>query len=139
MAERRDFTADTQTGRARVPQPVSLRFRPGLRDQVHVVAAAEGKSLTEAVNDLIERGLTADQRLADVFGSPAGFAVARALLAAAEAAALQQGADQGRWLLDPEHFSTAAAALCSALDSLRPRPEVQSALAEIERSRKRQK
>jgi hypothetical protein len=120
-------------------QPISMRLRAGLRDRVWVKATAEGKSLNEMVNDLLERGLEADRQQAQIFGSVAGFNVARALLAAAEASVVKEGGDQGVWLYEPEAFNRASAAIMSMLDMLRPAQEAPSAvaaLAEIDRVRK---
>jgi hypothetical protein len=110
-------------------QPVSFRLRAGLRDQAKEAALREGKSLSEMINDLLERGLDADRPLYDVFGSPAGFAVARALLAQAEAVAVKSGADQGLWLHDVEIFDRVAEAIGRTLETLRPVPEAQAAQA----------
>jgi hypothetical protein len=126
----RTITGQTEADR----QPISLRLRPGLRDRVWATATIEGKSLNAIVNDLIERGLT---RPDDMFGSLNGYNVARALLAAAEAAVTKYGAEQGLWLYDPENFDRAAAAMRQMLETLRPVPEAQEALAEIEEARKR--
>jgi hypothetical protein len=124
--EKADFTAETKTGRARLPQPVTLRFHPGLRDRVHERKAREGKSFTEMVNLLVERGLDADRPLVDAFGSPAGFAAAKALINAAEATA---GPD---WLRDEAAYRRATEAIRQTLAVLRP-GETRAALALIER------
>ena len=143
-AERKDVHVTAGTGhvtRAEVEQlkrqPVSLRFRSGLRDQVWKVAIEEGKTLNEAVNDLIERGLKADKHLADVFGSTEGAAVARAVIAAIEASMARNDADKGRWLRDPEHFERARQTAIQTLDMLRPEPTVQAALADVVEHRRR--
>jgi hypothetical protein len=133
MARKRDVNVTPETGR----QPISLRLRPGLRDRVWGVALAENRSLNEMVNVLIERGLDADRHNSLIYGSVPGFAVARALLTAAEAAVVKYGADQGLWLYDLENFDRAAGAIRQTLDTLRPVPETQEALAEVEAARKR--
>jgi hypothetical protein len=69
---------------------VSLRLHPGLKERVSR-AAREEADFNEMINVLLERGLKADDRLSDVFGSPAGLAVARALMSAAAAATRDSG------------------------------------------------
>jgi hypothetical protein len=119
-----------------VRQPISLRLRPGLRDRIWAAAAKENKtSLNEMVNDLLERGLDADQRQTETYGSVAGAAVARTLISAVEAVVAKHGADQGLWLYDPENFDRATNAINQVLEILRP--ETQTALAEVEAARKR--
>ena len=67
--------------RQRLPRdPLTLNFKPGLRARVHAVAEAEQRTFTETVNNLVERGLAADQRLIDGFGSVAGYTMARSIV-----------------------------------------------------------
>jgi hypothetical protein len=134
--ERHDVTVTPQTGHVAVRQPVTLRLRDGQRDLVHAKARVEGKSLNEMVCDLLDRGLAYDRHQADIFGSIPGFAVARVLMTAAEAAVVKYGADQGLWMYDIENFDRAADAIRRMLEVLRPAPETQEALAQVEEARK---
>jgi hypothetical protein len=118
-------------------QPISLRLRAGQRDRVWEIARKEGKSFNEAVCDLVDSGIGADRQLANIFGSAGGFAFARALVTAAEAITGKYGMNQGVWLYDIENFDRAAAAIHHMLDVLRPVPETQEAMVEIEAARQR--
>jgi hypothetical protein len=127
----------TAVGVAFERQAISLRLKSGLRDRVWGVALREGKSLNEMVNDLLERGLDADRIKELIAGSVAGFAVARALLAAAEAAVVKYKADGGLWLYDVENFDRAVVAINRVLETLRPVQEVQDAIFTVEAERRR--
>jgi hypothetical protein len=117
-------------------QPVSVRLEPGLRDAVWGAAMMEGKSLNDMLNVLLKRGLEANRYQAEIFGSAAGFATARALISAAEAATLRHGGDQGFWLHDLEAFRLARGAINRVLDTMEPDPAVREALAVVEESRR---
>jgi len=118
-------------------KPISLRLRPGLSGRVHGAAAAEGRSFNDMFNVLLERGLESERQVTVAFGSPAALAVARALIGAAEAAAVREGADQGLWLYEPVNFQLAVDAMNKMLEAIRPRPEAQEVLDEIAEARKR--
>lgn len=140
MAGRRETAPTKAKGSAR--QPISLRLRPGLRDRLWGATLAEGKTLNETANVLLERGLDANRPLEQVFGSVAGYNVARALLAAGEAVAVRRGSDGGLWLYEPETFDEVAAAIVQMLNTLRPSreqdaPAAIEALAELDAARKR--
>jgi hypothetical protein len=147
MAKRQDFTAEPATGHMTLPrqepgsterQPITGRLRPGLRDRMWQQAFAERRSLNTMLNELIERGLAADRAHADIFGSPAGFAVARALIAAAEATATRGDAG-GEWIYDAEKFDRAAAAITQMLTNLRPTPAAQEALDAVAEARRQKR
>ena len=126
----------TQSRRRLPRDPVTLNFKPGLRARVHAVAEAEQRTFTETVNNLVERGLAADQRLIDGFGSVAGYTMARSIIAVAEAAALEKGAAGGRWVLDAEAYQHTATAISQMLPLLGP-GKLRDALAQVEAARQR--
>ena len=121
---------------------MSLRLRPELREMVKAVADRQGSSINETMNMLVERGLNAERRYQDTFGSENGFNVARAIIAAAEAATCSEGGDNGLWLNpgvdgQPALFHKAATAMKKVIDLFAPAaPEVEAARAGITRSRR---
>jgi hypothetical protein len=118
-------------------QQVNVRLRPGVRDRIAGRAMVHGVSQNTVINDLLEAGFNAEKPMTETFGSQATYAVMRACASAAEAVATRQGADRGLWLWDPENFDLAVAAIMRTLETIRPVPAVQEALAEIEAARKR--
>jgi hypothetical protein len=127
---------ESQRPRRAKRQPVSIRFEPGLRDRVWNAAVMENKSLNDMVNILIKRGLEANRYQGEIFGSAAGFAVAKALINAAEVSVLRQGGNQGFWLYDREAFKQARVAMNRVLDTMEPDPAVREALAVVEEGRR---
>jgi hypothetical protein len=120
-------------------QPVSLRLRSGLRDKARAAALREGRSLTEQINILLERGLDADRRMEEMFGSYEGAAVARAVISAAEIAVARHNAEHsdGAWIHDAEAYAVASRAIVRALEMLAPAPEMVEAQAALEEARRR--
>jgi hypothetical protein len=114
---------------------LNLRVDGRIYDMVCGVALREGRTMNAAAAELIRRGHDAERELRNVFGSVAGYAVARALLAAAEAAVAKSHAGEGLWLHNADFFDQAAAAIVRTLDTLRP-GEVQEALAAVEAARR---
>jgi len=114
------------------PQPISLRLHAGQRDRIWGLAQIEGRTLNDMVCGLLDLAM---MRADEGFGSYQGHVVARALLAAAEAAVARHGADKGMWLYDPGFFQLARAAIDQVLDLLDPtgNPQLHEHLAELDR------
>jgi hypothetical protein len=137
MARRATTTTEQVEDRALPPKrQLNLRVDGRIYDMVWGVASREGRTMNAAAAELIRRGHDAERELKNVFGSVAGYAVARALLAAAEAAVAKNGADGGMWLHHVDFFDQAATAIVRTLDTLRP-GEVQEALAAVAVARQR--
>ena len=113
-------------------QPISLRLHAGQRDRIWGLASIEGRTLNDMVCGLLDLAM---MRADEGFGSYQGHVVARALLAAAEAAVVRHGADKGMWLYDPGFFELARVAMNQVLDVLDPTgsPELHEHLAELDR------
>ena len=94
-------------------QPISLRLHAGQRDRIWGLASIEGRTLNDMVCGLLDLAM---MRADEGFGSYQGHVVARALLAAAEAAVVRHGADKGMWLYDPGFFELARVAMNQVLE-----------------------
>jgi hypothetical protein len=122
--------------RATRARQLNIRVDEDTYDRIIAVVSTEGRTQNGAIAELIRRGYEADLRFGDVFGSVAGFALARALVTAAEAATAGRGADRGRWLQDQEAYETAAAAMTQLLHLLKP-GVLRQAAARIEDAQQR--
>jgi hypothetical protein len=136
MTRERDAEQAGATTRAPKRRQLNLRIDEQTYEVIRGIADAQGKTLNAAVIEMTRRLHEADQRLAEVFGSVGGFAMARALVAAAEAAAAAEGAEGGRWVQDAKSYDLAAAAVMQTLQVLRP-GKLRAALARVEAPRQR--
>jgi hypothetical protein len=134
MSEKQHVTTAPEIGALPIPdrETVTFRLRKGLRARLRNAAAAEGRTMNEAANSLLEKGLRADQHLAETFGSTAVFALARALMTTAEAAVTPYGGGGGRWIFDSKQFDRAAAAINQLLRTLRPESHLREAIVQLE-------
>jgi hypothetical protein len=99
---------------------LNLRISGKIYDMIHDLSVREGRSLNSAAAELIRRGHDSERDLVAVFGSRQTFMIARVLMGAAEAAAAQDGADQGRWTNDPAAWDRALQAVQQVTAVLRP-------------------
>ncbi len=115
---------------------LNLRLDAEAYETIRAMADAEGRTLNGAVAEMARRLRETDEKLTAAFGSIAAYNVARTLIAAAETAALEKGAEGGRWVLDAEAYKLAAVAITQTLHLLKP-GKLQAALARFEDARQR--